>query len=622
MQNIVAPDAGAARPGFSGVAFDPHEGYFIRTMADLPKIKILPPELSNQIAAGEVVERPASVVKELVENALDAGASSVEIEVSLKRRRIRVKDDGVGIAPGEVELALSRHGTSKISDLEGIFGIATYGFRGEALPSIASVSRFTLRSFREGEKAGKTIVVEGGKTVKLEDAPPLRGTEILVENLFYNTPARKKFARSETTETGHITSRVVQAALSAPEVRFNFIKDGKRVMELPPAKGLLERVLQIFGPGYSDNLVEISHSEFNLKIHGLAGKPHFHRATAIDQYFFVNRRPVRDMTLRSAAARAFDDLVPRGRKPVVFLCVDIPYAAVDVNAHPSKTEVRLADPAKISEAVVRGIRAAFGKASSVGVVERSAMVSQGVSSVFPSRVADAPAPLPGDAPAFARGFELWSPFRAEVSAPDSGGQISLSSAHGRLSEEAVALGQLFGTFILLEEGDRLVIMDQHTVHERVLFERLMKRHLASSVETQGLLITETINTSPALAAVIRSHIRTYSSLGWVVEEFGENTFVIRQIPAVLVGKDYRAAALEVAETLGTNPDADFKDVLGDCISRIACRAAVKAGDELGLQEIKGLARELSAADTPYTCPHGRPIAFTLSRDELKKYFGR
>lgn len=630
MHDIYIPSGREAPPNISGVAFAPHEGYFIRTMTDFPKIKILPPELSNQIAAGEVVERPASVVKELVENALDAGASSVEIEVSLKRRRIRVRDDGAGIAPDEMELALSRHGTSKISGPEGIFGISTYGFRGEALPSIASVSRFTLRSYRAGEKVGRTIVVEGGRTTDLFDAPPSKGTEILVENLFFNTPARKKFARSETTEMGRITSCVVQSALSAPGIRFNFIKDGKRVMELQAAGSLKERVLQIFGREYADNLVDISHSEFNVKVYGLAGKPHFHRATAIDQYFFVNKRPVRDMTLRSAAARAFDDLVPRGRKPVLFLCVDIPFDAVDVNAHPAKTEIRLADPSKISEAVVRGIRGAFGKASLVAGYERSGTVSQVLSPITHTAgdnrfVGENPRPSPvmsGDRAAFARAFELWRPSRTEKGTPGVADKISFESAHGRLSENAVALGQLFGTFILFEEGDTLVIMDQHTVHERVLFERLMKRHLDSSVETQGLLITETVDVGPSLAAVIRGHVKTYSTLGWVLEEFGENSFAIRQIPAVLVGKDYRSAALEVAETLGANPDADFKDVLGDCISRIACRGAVKAGDELGLQEIKGLARELSLADTPYTCPHGRPIAFSISRDELKRYFGR
>ncbi len=597
-------------------------------MADFPKIKILPPELSNQIAAGEVVERPASVVKELVENALDAGSTTVEVEASLKRRRIRVRDDGFGIPPDEVELALARHGTSKVGSSEGIFGISTYGFRGEALPSIASVSRLTLRSFREGERSGRVVVVEGGKTLRTEDAPPLKGTEVLVENLFYNTPARKKFSRSETTELGHITNRVVQAALSAPGVRFNFIKDGKRVMELPPAGTLLERVSQIFGPEYSDNLVEFSHEEFNAKAWGLAGKPHFNRATAIDQYFFINRRPVRDMVLRTAAARAFDDLVPRGRKPVIFLFLELPFAAVDVNAHPSKAEVRLADPQKVSDAVVKAIRKAFGKPPPSAGFPPNAGVGQRAAAwdFRPPERADGPAagggPVAGDARAgFARAFELWRPSGSEGGG-EGGGRTALSPASGRLSESAVAVGQVFGTFILFEDGEKLVIMDQHTVHERVLFERLMKRHLASSVEAQGLLTPETVTVSPALFAVVKSHMDTYRRLGWEVEEFGENTFLIRQIPAVLVGKDYRSAALEVAETLGANPDADFKDVLGDCISRIACKGAVKAGDELGPEVIKGLAGELSRAEAPYTCPHGRPIAFTVSRDELKKYFAR
>ncbi|MBI3794543.1 MAG: DNA mismatch repair endonuclease MutL [Nitrospinae bacterium] len=607
-------------------------------MEEYPKIKILPDELSNQIAAGEVVERPASVVKELVENAMDAGATALEIEVSLQKRRIRVRDDGVGVAPDEVSLALSRHGTSKIKDLDGIFGISTYGFRGEALPSIASVSRLTLSSYRAGEKAGRRIVVEGGKTIRTEDSPPLKGTEVLVENLFYNTPARRKFIRSEITEMGHITSRVVQSALSAPGTRFTYTKDGKRVMELAPAKNLLERVRQIFGTEYSDNLMEVSYSEFNIKVSGLVGKPHFHRATAIDQYFFVNRRPVRDMLIRSAVSRAFDDLVPRGRRPVVFLGVEIPFSAVDVNAHPAKMEVRLADPSKVSDAIVKGIRGAFGKTASTSDSGHWSGARQNPSD-FQSGLAQGadtggqgaenrpfqPYPVGGgpsvESGGFARAFELWRPLKSDQ--PEGAEkQISLSNAHGRLAESSVAIGQIFRTFILFEDGDRLVMMDQHTVHERVLFERFMKRHVESSVETQGLLTPETITVSHSLAGVIKGHIPTFSSLGWVAEEFGENTFVVRQIPAVLSGKDFQSAFLEVAETIGANRDADYKDVLGDCVSRIACRAAVKAGDELTLHEIKGLARELSAANLPYTCPHGRPIAMSLTKDELKKYFSR
>jgi DNA mismatch repair protein MutL len=222
---------------------------------------------------------------------------------------------------------------------------------------------------------------------------------------------------------------------------------------------------------------------------------------------------------------------------------------------------------------------------------------------------------------FANSFELWRPFQPGQNQAEEK-QINLSTVHGRLAENAVAVGQIFRTFILFEEGERLVMMDQHTVHERVLFERFMKRHMESSVETQGLLLTETMTVSHNLASVIKNHVQTFSALGWVVEEFGENNFVIRQIPAVLSGKDYRSAAMEVAETLGNNRDADFKDVLADCVSRIACRAAVKAGDELTLAEMRELARELSTADLPYTCPHGRPIAVALSKEELKKYFSR
>ncbi len=607
MDGFVAPD--------DVVAFGSHGGYFIRTMDSLARIKILSPELASQIAAGEVVERPASVVKELVENALDAKSSLIEVEVSLKRRRIRIKDNGDGIAAGEIELAVARHGTSKIGSLDDIFGIGTYGFRGEALPSIASVSRLTLSSCRRGEKTGRMIVVEGGETLKVQDAPALQGTEVLVENLFYNTPARRKFSRSEATEMGHITSRVVQAALAAPMVRFNFIKDGKRVMELPPAATLLERVRQVFGADYADNLVEINYADFDMKVNGLAGKPHFHRASAIDQYFFINRRPVKDALVRSAVLRAFDDLVPRGRKPVVFLNLELPVAVVDVNVHPAKAEVRLADPSKVADAIVRGIRKAFGKSSSASPVVPVARQDARNFRPFPTPPGEGVPPENREA--FARAFELWRP---PAAVPME--QLKLHSAHGRLSQSAVAVGQVFKTFIMFEEGERLVIMDQHTVHERVLFERLMKRYLSSSIERQGLLVPVTVSADPKKSDMLRSHIKTFSSLGWELEEFGQSDFIIRQVPAVLVGKDYRQIALDIAETLGSNRDEDFKDVLADCISRIACRAAIKAGDELGLGEMRDLAQELASAELPYTCPHGRPIAFTIPKEELKKYFSR
>ena len=482
------------------------------SMTGIARIKILPPALASQIAAGEVVERPASVVKELVENALDAGAAAVEIEVSLARRRIRVKDDGHGIAPDEVELALSRHGTSKVGDAADIFGIGTYGFRGEALPSIASVSRLTLTSHRAGNPAGRRIVVEGGETLSIEDAPPLKGTEALVENLFYNTPARRKFTRSDSTEMSQITAKVVQAALGAPAVRFNFIKDGKRVLELPPAATLLERVRQIFGADYARNLVPVAHREFNIAVAGLAGKPEFTRATGIDQYFFINGRPVKDMAIRSAVLRAFEDLLPKGRKPVVFLSISMPLEVVDVNVHPAKAEVRLADPGKVSEAVVKAIRGAFGR--SAAPYAGPGVAAQG-SGDFPAH-GDGSAPREEGKAAFVRTFELWRPERQQPRPPDGAAgeteQIQLENAHGRLSPDAVVIGQAFDTFLLFEEGDRIVIMDQHTVHERVLYERFMKRHLEHKVERQGVLVPVTFSTDPRLAEVIRAHAKTFSGL--------------------------------------------------------------------------------------------------------------
>ena len=583
----------------------------------------MPPELASQLAAGEVVERAASVVKELVENSLDASATAVEVEVSLTRKRIRVKDDGFGIAPFELELALGRHGTSKITGIEDISKIGSFGFRGEALPSIASVSRLTLTSHRKGEKAGRRIVSEGGKVVDITDAPAISGTEVIIENLFYNTPARRKFTRANSTEQMHITSRVIQAALSAPGVRFGFIKDKKRVLELPPAGSLLERVRGIFGEEYADQLVEADFGDYNIKITGLVGMPGFNRATAIDQYFFVNSRPVKDPVIRSAVARAYEDLLPRGRRPVVFLNIEMPPEQVDVNCHPAKAEVRFSSPGEVSSALLAAIRRSLGRAA-VPHGETAAAFSQPVEG-FGGGVAAQAGPALGQG--FERTFELWSSPSPYTAPSGGGGEAELRSldpqqAHGRLSASAVPVGQLFRTFLVFEDGDRVVIMDQHTVHERILFERVMRRMKTSAIERQTLLVTDTFKLDTKSSGILSDHLTDFDSLGWLIEEFGENSFVLREVPALLVGKDYIEIVRELISVIAQSRDAEFTQMISDLAARMACRGSVMAGDALSLKEIAALAEEFAKVELPYTCPHGRPVALTVSREKLYKDFGR
>lgn len=588
------------------------------------KIKIMPKELASRIAAGEVVERPASVIKELVENALDAGASSIEVEVSLQRRRMRVKDDGCGIASGEIEFALARHGTNKVYTTDDIFGIGTLGFRGEALPSIASVSRLTLSSHCAGEKEGRRIIVEGGKTLSVTDAPAINGTEVLAENLFFNTPARRKFTRSDSTEMTHITSSVIQAALSFPSIRFSFTRDKKRVLQLPPAGNLAERVRQIFGGEYADRLIEIDYKDGKIRVTGLAGRPDFNRATSIDQYFFVNSRPVKDVLIRAASARSFDDLIPRGRKPVLFLKLEMPLDFVDVNVHPAKAEVRFSEPGRVSSTIVAAIRKSLGKSATPVLAQERVVFGTGIGQPksIPSASGCSFSARPADG--FKRSFELWSQPLREESREGLLGPASpdFRPTHGRLSKRAVPLGQLFKTFLLIEEDERLLVLDQHTVHERILFERIMNRLEKSSLERQRLLITESISTNAAGAELIRSHLKTFSDLGWVMEDFGETSFVIREVPALLVGKNYKEIVMELAETIAENRDADFKQMISELVGRMACRAAVKAGDNLSLKEIAVMTEELGKTELPYTCPHGRPVALEMTKEELGKNFGR
>ena len=591
------------------------------------------PELASRIAAGEVVERPASVIKELIENSLDAGASSIEIEVSFNRKRMRVKDDGLGIAPGEMELALGRHGTSKIGCFDDIYNISSFGFRGEALPSIASVSRLTLTSYRKGEKGGRKIIAEGGKVKERLDAPPLPGTEVVVENLFYNTPARRKFTRTNSTEMMHVTSRVIQSALGAPTVRFSFIKDNKRVLELPPAKSMLERVRAIFGQEYAQNLVEAEFTDYNVKISGLVGKPDFNRATAIDQYFFVNKRPVKDPLLRSAVSRAYDGLLPRGRRPVVFLNIELPPASLDVNVHPSKAELRFSSPGEMSSVVLQSIRKSLGNASRLNT-ENAPAFSQPLPPFGRTETphqADASSQFGGGSAAarggFERSFELWSSPHIAAAGGEAASDIfekplQMQATHGRLSANAVPIGQLFRTFLLFEEGEKMVIMDQHTIHERILFERLMKRFKTSAIERQRLLVTDSFKLDAKSSGILTDHLKDFSNLGWDIEEFGENSFAIREVPALLVGKEYGEIVKELIVVIEQSRDAEFSRMVSDCAARMACRGAVMAGDALSLKEIAALAEEFAKVELPYTCPHGRPVAMSVDRDSLYKNFSR
>jgi len=585
-------------------------------------IKVMSESLASRIAAGEVVERPASVVKELLENSLDAGSTSIDVEVSLSKRRIRIKDNGCGIASGDIEKALARHGTSKVYKEDDIFGISTFGFRGEALPSIASVSRFSLSTFDGVGKSGRKIRIEGGKTIEIIDSPPLQGTEIIIENLFFNTPARKKFMRSHSTEMSHITAAVIQSALAFPSIRFSFIKDGKRMLELSKAEGLKERVRQIFGNDYQKQLLEANCKYGDIEISGLIGKPSFNRATSIDQYFFVNERPLKDSLIRMAVARAFLDLVPKGRKAILFLKLNLPFDLVDVNVHPTKAEVRFSDPGRVASAIEKGIRETLGKSAVPVFLEERSDFNQPASAshFYPSQDRFSPAKQKG----FERSFEIWSEPHRELSTSEGAGdaQGEFLPAHGRLSNNAIPIGQLFKTFLLIEEGERLIVLDQHTVHERILFERFMKKYSSKNIERQKLLLEETFDAGVNLADTVRSHLKTFFSLGWLLEEYGETAFVIREVPALLVEKEYAKIVKELCETIQGNRKSDFKVMMSHLISTMACRAAVKSGDTLSNHEVTAMIDELRKVELPYTCPHGRPVALEIERNSINRDFGR
>jgi DNA mismatch repair protein MutL len=591
------------------------------------RIRLLPEHVANQIAAGEVVERPASVVKELVENSLDAQPTSIIVEIQAGGRSlIRVSDDGVGMSKDDALLCLERHATSKIQKAEDLQSIDTMGFRGEALPSIASVCRMTLTTReRDGDPAATQVIINGGKLLDVKAAGSPPGTSIEIRGLFFNVPARRKFLRSEETEYGHIYHYLTLAALAYPHVAFSFLRDGKHVWQLPASKDLRERLRALLGSETELLQVDATSNETEkpLRVWGFIGKPGVSRGTRENQYVFVNRRPIENRGLNYALLEGYHTSLMKGRYPVCCLFLEIDPGEVDVNIHPAKREVKFHQEAEIRRFVSEAVREAL-----------MAYHAPTAQAIIPAKIETVPEPpreLPTFTPLTGTPLTAWpkskpvevpisrAPEPASVAqpAPESIGPSPLLKVPLRL---VGVIGKLYVVF----ESDRgMVLLDQHAAHERILFEQMMKRMQRGNAASQRLLLPETIELPVRDAQFLRDLMPVLNRLGVGLSEFGERTFLLDGLPPFVKAREPRRFVLELIDQLRAAGQGVNAVRLGeDVITKTVCRHAVKANDALAGAELENLINDLRNCDMPYTCPHGRPTILEMSYRELEKKFGR
>jgi DNA mismatch repair protein MutL len=607
----------------------------------MAQIRILPEVLSNKIAAGEVVERPASVVKELTENSLDAESTRILVEIEQGGRSlIRVSDDGAGMSPDDAMLSIERYATSKIFNDRDLFSIRTLGFRGEALPSIAAVSRFSLVTREKTADIGTQIVVEGGKIKDVSESGAPPGTMVTVKQLFFNTPARRKFLKSIATEMGHATDILASMALARPDVHLSLSHNGRSVRTWAPAEAALDRVVDVLGSDLRRELHLVEFSGEGLTITGWISSPGITRSTSRGIYIFVNGRFVRDRIVQHALFEGYTQRLVKGQFPVAVIFVKVPYDQVDVNVHPTKHEVRFARANSVHEAIRQAVSRTLQRAdrpawaprdySRNSHVEQPLRVSESPRREFTPALRQAPSnqrfnreAVPGTGPSEAVRMEVQGPSGGlHLRQPDSGGnQTPLWERSGFAGLRII--GQLHNTYIICEAEEGVVLIDQHAAHERVLFEKLNADAGGAQVETQGLLIPETIELGYREAEILEKMIPDLQSLGLQMEPFGGNTFVVRSVPAVLAGRELKPLVLEIVEKIATQGYAPGLDrVLEECRMIMACHGAIRANQALDGRQIGELLRQLDRCSNPSNCPHGRPTWVRWDLRTLEKSFRR
>jgi DNA mismatch repair protein MutL len=611
----------------------------------MSRIRLLPPELADQIAAGEVVERPASVVKELIENALDAGARKVEVEIERGGLgRICVVDDGSGMSPEEAHLALRRHATSKLSAIEDLQKLSTMGFRGEALPSIAAVSQLALTTRRREELAGYLLMIEGGVAGegRAVGAPP--GTQVEVRGLFGNVPARLKFVKGEPTEAAHVVDTLLRAALAFPEVHFRLRSEGRAVLDLPPHASGLERARAAVGkPRQPAQLHEAMGEESGVRVEAYLGAPSESATTTRGTHLFVNRRYVRDRGLLQAVLMGYGELIERGRYPQAVVGVTLSGDAVDVNVHPQKLEVRFARAQEVYAAVRHIVAATVARAPWLSDAPSDfARQAVRVYSLPPlPRSSEAGEPPTGYEAHRRRAAEAMSLFANRspqatlqpLGAPEPPPEPRLLASESpspspsvdRFFSSLIYLGQLHRTYLLCEAAGELVLIDQHAAHERVAFQRLREAHASQKVRAQRLLLPATVELDDRLAAAAAAEAPLLAELGFEVEPFGARGVVVRALPELLADKSPARVIAEVLGELtedGGHGGEMVSERLDHLLATMACHSVVRAGDVLSEREVRALLESMDGIDYRAHCPHGRPVLLRLSIGEIERRFGR
>ncbi len=559
----------------------------------MPHINVLPPDVRNKIAAGEVIERPASVVKELLENAIDAGGTDIRIDIlSAGKRMIRVSDNGSGMDREDALLCFERHATSKLASADDLFDIRTLGFRGEALPSIASISKIRLVSGLKGSASGISLEMTGGEVTDTREAAAA-GTSLEVRDLFFNTPARKKFLKTAATELFHIIDIVTKEALSHPEIAFSLYTDTKETMLLPVASGLRERIMQVYGDEFLKGLLTISTAGTRLRMDAFVSDTTNFRNSRDHQFVFINRRPVRDPSVSHAVYKAYEGILPHDRHPVYFIFLEIDPRRIDFNVHPTKREVRFED----KEAVYRLINGSLRELIRGAHEEYTRPFSAG----------------PGPAP-----YPVWpSPHTVQ---PGFAGQpdVFISETSGPGYRPSLPFIYLGDTFIAVSGRGGLTLIDHHAAHERVLYEKLLGK---VKVDAHQLLFPEQVRLSHKEYRAILENRGLLSALGLEVDDFGHDTLIVRSLPAALSGADVRGILSDAASAVlgGIPPEKSLREALA---ARLACHSSVRGKEVLNQEEVATLLHDLEQTDVPDQCPHGRPTRLFYSLDDLQKLFKR
>jgi DNA mismatch repair protein MutL len=589
-------------------------------------IRLLPPEVAGKIAAGEVVERPASVVKELVENSVDAGATDIGVEIREGGcRLIRVADNGCGIPVDEVPLAFARHATSKLTDVDDLDRIATLGFRGEALASIAAVSQVTLLTRPRTQEIGQFIRADGGQIIRQESRGCPAGTVVTVEHIFRNIPARLKFLRHPRTETGHIHTIVSHYALAYPDVRFSLTTDGRQSFRSTGNGKLYDVLISVYGLEVAEQMLEVSEPS-DLQVHdesvstprvipvsGYTSVPALHRANRRYITFFVNRRWIQDRSLAHAVAQAYHTLLPVGRHPIAVIMLEIDPAEVDVNVHPTKREIKFRDSRHVFSAVQRAVRHTLVERAPVPAAthqprtwpapdweRRQSLISAGQGEDISTQLA----------------MEIYrtGDIMGQAHEPQPVGPVRLPLLR--------VVGQIGQTYIVAEGPQGMYLIDQHAAHERVLYEEMVAEHDQQQVASQTLLEPLPLDLDPMLAGVLAEHLPMLNHTGFALEPFGGTSYLVRAVPSILVVPDVRAALVDILELLRQGDDPLAAQVEKRLIAVVCKRAAIKAGQTLSQDEMQHLVRQLEQCESPRTCPHGRPTVLHFSVDQLEKEFGR